>query len=247
MLSDAHLGQFSLGVLAAAGVLLAVLISMLVFLLNRIANDELVAIERVSTAASDMTAHWHPENVQANRIFAGVTSATEVRLSIVSLQAIAVFSQIPPWDEWRTRLEAVTIRVVGLVKHYGSTPNLNQQERQDKTFLDGFSRWMFRLDQAIQFAYTAVILPKRHAKWMSRSIKMAVVVVVVSIVTSLLALAQSGGDGTGDGWNIWIAFGLAIVMVLEVAFLWVFVHIIGSDNEKRIRAAAESGRKESGS
>ena len=111
MIDDAELSRFALGVAPVAGVILAVLASIFLFILNRRWSEEMNAVSQVRGHMENLSNLFVAE-VRKARLYFAEEEYDEFTGYISWLRAIDSFENLPDHFDWRDKIKTVQASIV---------------------------------------------------------------------------------------------------------------------------------------
>ena len=136
MLDDAGLGRFALGIVPVAGVLLAVLASLLVFILSRLGSDECDVVDIVRSAANRIYQLILTQASVSQKYFESLETYNSFEEAVLRLTFVESTNLVPDYISWRTRVAELISTAPARNAVMGS---MDDKQRQfHATFMDSF-------------------------------------------------------------------------------------------------------------
>ena len=230
-LSDADLAGFALGVSSVAGVLLAVLGSMLVFVRGRTATNELEGVSQVEAAANTLYEILLRDKPQAYDYLGGEPVYTDFAQLISAMAAPHAAEDIPSFISWRTQTEKV-------IQLSQKQEKLTRESGTLRDFHTRFVDAMRHLDRAVQFVFSSVVIQQRVAGRLKRAVISAALVVGVSIPMTLIARFQYE-QGVSDTVNLILAGLLMIGIMWVIGLLLSLTRMLVMSGDALVEREAE--------
>lgn len=224
-----------MGVAPVAGVMLAVLVSILVFQLARISAAERESITQVRTAADKLYELLRSNIPLFFTYFEGVNDFEGFRHRITLLSRLHSVERVPDYITWRTHTAEILMLSVRNADRFNQAEDISEGEDR---FHTDFVDLMSELDAGIQHNHASVIVPRRVAGLVKVAVSLTSFLLLISISTALAAELRYG-EGIPDYWNLALAaLSISLIMFL-VILLGALVFEVGSSSGKAIDAAAE--------
>lgn len=216
ILDDIALARIALGVAAASGVLLAVLIAVHISVITKKASDQKESLDQIRNTADRLYQLIQREMFHARLYFELIGIQGEELIKFMSLvtglSRAHSNENVPDYFQWRVETDIFRKGVAGSRSKF---PNQSEGlTRFDLEFIDNF----WRLDSGIQFNE----LPKRldgisrRVGWATRTAGM---LLLLSLLVGIIS-ATTSINGISDSWNLLLAssflvIGLILVVVIE--------------------------------
>lgn len=212
-ISDGDLTIFAVGVSSVAGVILAILVSMLIFIRGRIISNERDGLAQVEDAAGSMYQILLGDSPQACNYFGGVPTYDAFMGLISPMYGAHSVEDIPDFFSWR-------IRSNDILKISQEQEKLTLHSLALRGFHTRFVAAMRQVDRAVQFIFTAVVFQRRISETIRWAIWSAALLLGTGVPIALISSTRSN-QGLPDSLNIIVASLLLLVFLSLIGFvLW---------------------------
>lgn len=222
IIDDSSLAQFALGVAAASGVLLALLVSIIVFVLSRLKTDEIEAPVKIRELAQSLHTllKLHPEEVIS--YFADLPKFKDFYDKVIQLSAAQSSDDIPDFvTEWQDQSGSI-IQLVD--KQRG---NLDSNNKVLFSFHGEFTIRLWQLDLGIRSAYISVRVARSIAKKLRLASGIAGALLIGALGIALASFTHYS-EGMPDSWNLLAGI---VIIVFVIVLVYVFLYMIWENSK----------------
>lgn len=248
IIDDSGLTIFALGVATSIGVVMAILVAMIIFNLDRWSRDDREASDQIRENANRIYELFLMNSELAGRYFQDIPDYNETLMLFVTLSESRTNVDVPNFATWRVQTESI----LQIVSTY--TRNLPRIDTELDDFLvtfdpdvqrfhTDFVQSMTRIDAGIQLAEWART-QRRIVKQTSWGIILAGVVLIASLTLALLSEITTA-TGIKDGLNVWVASLLLVMVVVLVIWLASLIRYSWETREESIQKLARKLQSDS--
>ena len=239
-LDDAGLSRVALGLLSAAGAILAVSATVWIFVFDRRTQTEVDALNRVRTSGEALYDFLSPDTGVAGNYIRGLASYVDFARLIAAVSYPFSTDSVPDYITWRARTMEIIETSTNVNKMVdaagqqilegGQPTNL---DRDIFRFHLRFQGLMFDLDLAIQHLDWAKGVRKAGVFWVGLALGLTLVVFLGSLILVLAAEIETA-TGFSDDWNSYWATLLTVsTCIMCGSLVWAF-HVNEMSREKWI-------------
>ena len=221
MMSDDALGRFAVTIVPAAGVLLAALVSILVFLMGRVAADRRVAVERAMPAAQLVRRHLIDNHELSEEYLRGSVS-DDLRRILSTMALLEPEDELPDYFQWSQAI--APFRSQDLAILIGS-PTAHKDERV-LAFGDQLNGLIMPLEAAI-IDHQVQVIDRKNVGWLMRGGVVSMATLLLGSLTTALVTDLQIEEVIPESWNAYIAATFLVIFIVSVAFFVIAILATG--------------------